>query len=104
MEDTLGVHHPYFQAQLCRPVLILVLMEDTLGERTTEFSMEKVVSLNPCSNGRYFRRSIRKSTRVRLLVLILVLMEDTLGVRVNLLSFAMRSLNPCSNGRYSRSR
>ena len=54
-------------------------MEDTLGERTTEFSMEKVVSLNPCSNGRYFRRSIRKSTRVRLLVLILVLMEDTLG-------------------------
>ena len=32
MEDTLGVHHPYFQAQLCRPVLILVLMEDTLGD------------------------------------------------------------------------
>ena len=80
-------------------------MKDTLGERTTEFSMEKVVSLNPCSNGRYFRRSIRKSTRVRLLVLILVLMEDTLGdVIESLIKAGAKCLNPCSNGRYSRRR
>ena len=53
MEDTLGV----FLSVATQPifsVLILVLMEDTLGE-TCSFSITKR-SLNPCSNGRYSRR------------------------------------------------
>ena len=61
-------------------VLILILMEDTLG----------VVKANS-------KKDVRN-------VLILILMEDTLGVRqMVLLSHNQQGLNPYSNGRYSRS-
>ena len=37
-------------------VLILVLMEDTLGELLFHILLLSVLRLNPCSNGRYSRR------------------------------------------------
>ena len=60
-------------------VLILVLMEDTLGGR--EISQQHLyLRLNPCSNGRYSRRAKNNG----------------------LYHSAENRLNPCSNGRYSR--
>ena len=52
-------------------------MEDTLGEQAECISVLSTC-LNPCSNGRYYRRM-------------------RLWITLNL-----QSLNPCSNGRYSR--
>ena len=60
-------------------VLILVLMEDTLGELLFHILLLSVLRLNPCSNGRYSRRINIKHKKQR-----------------------YGSLNPCSNGRYSR--
>mgnify|MGYP007122971002 CR=1 FL=1 len=37
-------------------VLILVLMEDTLGEQRRVCHNRHTLCLNPCSNGRYSRR------------------------------------------------
>ena len=63
-------------------VLILVLMENTLGVEPCTINAENPdVCLNPCSNGRYSRRVEFKKNRIlEEEVLILVLMEDTLGV------------------------
>ena len=58
-------------------VLILVLMEDTLGEHLCLLLVTHL-SLNPCSNGRYSRRPTQ-SIHLKNYVLILVLMKDTLG-------------------------
>ena len=55
MEDTLGV----FLSVATQPifsVLILVLMEDTLGGAKKFARVLRLSSLNPCSNGRYSRR------------------------------------------------
>ena len=62
-------------------VLILVLMEDTLGVINILLTIETIrLSLNPCFNGRYSRRGSRCYDYTHLpFVLILVLMEDTLG-------------------------
>ena len=55
MEDTLGAIIPTLCVGLA-VVLILVLMEDTLGD--TQIGEEDgLESLNPCSNGRYSRRA-----------------------------------------------
>ena len=57
MEDTLGV----FLSVATQPifsVLILVLMEDTLGGAKKFARVLRLSSLNPCSNGRY-SRSVR---------------------------------------------
>ena len=79
MEDTLGVHRTTPPPFSLSQVLILVLMEDTLGEK------------------------IRKLFDFHNLVLILVLMEDTLGgVNHNIELNEPKRLNPCFNGRYSR--
>ena len=60
-------------------VLILVLMEDTLGEHLSKDAYKNVA------------------------VLILVLMEDTLGAEGERnVVFISLCLNPCFNGRYSR--
>ena len=79
MEDTLGAIIPTLCVGLA-VVLILVLMEDTLGEININHKKQRYESLNPCSNGRYSRSLIffyyGKETSY---VLILVLMEDTLG-------------------------
>ena len=62
-------------------VLILVLMEHTLGD-FENMSVDEILScLNPCFNGTYSRR-------------IIVLKQ---------LKLKLISLNPCFNGTYSRS-
>ena len=53
-------------------------MEDTLRGKST-VDREQLVRLNPCFNGRYSQRCLRRA----LLVLLI-------------------SLNPCFNGRYSQ--
>ena len=80
MEDTLGATILPFSNKIIF-VLILVLMEDTLGDDTATLELLKKGSLNPCFNGRYSRRAKRFSHSTRMNVLILVLMEDTLGGR-----------------------
>ena len=55
-------------------------MEDTLGVTGTLRQNGPTASLNPCFNGRYFRRVIKRCVQSCANVLILVLMEDTLGV------------------------
>ena len=82
MEDTLGVADRKLILEAAG-VLILVLMEDTLGE-ILDCVYRIFGSLNPCSNGRYSRRQNVCSSRRRVCeVLILVLMEDTLGAAEN---------------------
>ena len=76
MEDTLRVAAiPMIAAGLA--VLILVLMEDTLRVEKKSI-IESLVSLNPCSNGRYSQRDCDRFYIASSSVLILVLMEDTL--------------------------
>ena len=60
MEDTLGGvgKSNYCGSRPC--VLILVLMEDTLGEDVEQINRGRRWSLNPCSNERYSRRLGRK--------------------------------------------
>ena len=55
MEDTLG-DTIFVTRKFNYCVLILVLMEDTLGEGDVFMVFGKVYCLNPCSNGRYSRR------------------------------------------------
>ena len=86
------------------PVLILVLMEDTLRGGAVIDILQEDVGLNPCFNGRYSQRT-SKATRVwKILVLILVLMEDTLRGLRTFLQNVLMCLNPCFNGRYSQSK
>ena len=61
-------------------VLILVLMEDTLRvKHYLLWKRNKLLSLNPCFNGRYSQRTQTLSREsYKDVVLILVLMEDTL--------------------------
>ena len=54
MEDTLGVNKKTEEHSFIE-VLILVLMEDTLGVQKPN-KVENQDGLNPCSNGRYSRR------------------------------------------------
>ena len=60
-------------------VLILVLMEDTLGVFQETLIKKLQPCLNPCFNGRYSRSERCSSRELCSCVLILVLMEDTLG-------------------------
>ena len=55
MEDTLGVL-PCSMTVRTSSVLILVLMEDTLGDSLIQRVTMSLHCLNPCSNGRYSRR------------------------------------------------
>ena len=57
MEDTLGALCLCVRRKDRKSVLILVLMEDTLGDIGTA-EKGKEVSLNPCSNGRYSRSCV----------------------------------------------
>ena len=79
MEHTLGALMAKSKSENI-PVLILVLMEHTLGDQQCCYCREKR-SLNPCSNGTYSRRlTPREIAKMKDdLVLILVLMEHTLG-------------------------
>ena len=86
-------------------VLILVLVEDGLGDDVINNGVATEWSLNPCFSGRWSRRSTPLaplwSHKVR--VLILVLVEDGLGEDIELLMNGENvSLNPCFSGRWSR--
>ena len=79
MEDTLGGYYSRVNQSVDCDVLILVLMEDTLGD------------------------VIESLIKAGAKVLILVLMEDTLGVEHDtIINHIVNGLNPCFNGRYSR--
>ena len=102
MEHTLGVL-TLWRLRYGRKVLILVLVEHTLGEaravttlgaqtglnpcfsgtysRSVENGdvLEMPASLNPCFSGTYSRRVIKKTYELKSVVLILVLVEHTLG-------------------------
>ena len=87
---------------LLQPVLILVLVEHTLGGALGNPDNVKGSCLNPCFSGTYSRRlpSYRKESSRP--VLILVLVEHTLGVFTNDKIRRIYSLNPCFSGTYSR--
>ena len=55
-------------------------MEDTLRAAVSK-GRYKLLSLNPCSNGRYSQRLLDAEIGYLKVVLILVLMEDTLRVQ-----------------------
>ena len=59
-------------------VLILVLMEDGLGQTLVD-RVYNALCLNPCFNGRWSRTVVGTTTAPTPQVLILVLMEDGLG-------------------------
>ena len=110
-------------------VLILVLVEHTLGGGPFELAQRIKKSLNPCFSGTYSRSicNLYHSWCIRRLnpcfsgtysrrydcplhihghnVLILVLVEHTLGVQITQMrNHKNYSLNPCFSGTYSRSR
>ena len=68
MEDTLGVMLTIREILSKEGVLILVLMEDTLGVIAGVALLRASHGLNPCFNGRYSRR-------LRLIFLCLSLFE-----------------------------
>ena len=81
MEDALG-DVTAKELQDAVTVLILVLMEDALGARPRADEILRVPqSLNPCFNGRCSRSAVADNYENLSLdeVLILVLMEDALG-------------------------
>ena len=86
-------------------VLILVLVEDGLGEQPSAMDRRSTSCLNPCFSGGWSRRVLLRSQWKTLFpVLILVLVEDGLGaankMRETHLSYG---LNPCFSGGWSRS-
>ncbi len=81
MEYTLGEDAAKAAAINAAQVLILVLMEYTLGVRNLETIILWKQRLNPCSNGIYSRR----------------------GDFTAWWDYSYQGLNPCSNGIYSRS-
>ena len=102
MEDTLGALCLCVRRKDRKSVLILVLMEDTLGDIGTA-EKGKEVSLNPCSNGRYSRRLENNPNYTKRICL-----NPCSNGRYSRRSAKTQtlktstSLNPCSNGRYSR--
>ncbi len=85
-------------------VLILVLVEDGLGEFKNAPCLRCVFGLNPCFSGGWSRRrGFNPRSLLTLLVLILVLVEDGLGAAVEDLNKHLdKSLNPCFSGGWSR--
>ena len=55
-------------------------MEDALAREVKDFSSSRLVSLNPCFNGRCTRTIYKICYRLVKPVLILVLMEDALAL------------------------
>ena len=60
MKDTLGEVQSKIKELKSDEVLILVLMEDTLGEQFVIMRKRWLHSLNPCFNGRYSRSAKRE--------------------------------------------
>ena len=77
-------------------------MEEGLGANIGVLNSLLGGGLNPCFNGRGFRRLLLSNEdNINLVVLILVLMEEGLGVVFLpiLIMLNYMSLNPCFNGR-----
>ena len=84
MEDALRDINQTF-TMATKKVLILVLMEDALRVTLTWLRTQRMVSLNPCSNGRCSASAEYNAYETDVFpVLILVLMED-----------ALRDFQPC---------
>ena len=60
-------------------VLILIIMEDTHGEKNMPVCCSSQYCLNPYYNGRYSWRVTKWSSATVVSVLILIIMEDTHG-------------------------
>ena len=84
-------------------VLILVLVEHTLGEPRRTYALGFTTCLNPCFSGTYSRRLCQAGISDANSVLILVLVEHTLGVVHYTFMAIIYGLNPCFSGTYSRS-
>ena len=80
MEHTLGANR-LMKNEILYNVLILVLVEHTLGVLNSILFLYKKLRLNPCFSGTYSRRSLQKLCSDYRQVLILVLVEHTLGGR-----------------------
>ena len=111
---------------LVSQVLILVLVEHTLGGTTQKRPCSPLGCLNPCFSGTYSRRIKTANGEVEIVrlnpcfsgtysrsprddtlqrhsdVLILVLVEHTLGDGEYQYIIQTKSLNPCFSGTYSR--
>ena len=74
-----------------KTVLILVLVEHTLGDEGDDSRTGKRHGLNPCFSGTYSRSLNAKQKYLVILVLILVLVEHTLGEAEVLSNFARLS-------------
>ena len=87
-------------------VLILVLVEDGLGDIYISTFTKSAVSLNPCFSGGWSRSPFAPPfAGCAFTVLILVLVEDGLGVAYNLtVQQEKLGLNPCFSGGWSRRR
>ena len=85
-------------------VLILVLVEDGLGELTCYTPTLSTRCLNPCFSGGWSRSAAKAGgDQFDAAVLILVLVEDGLGGQTNLAGHPLRDrLNPCFSGGWSR--
>ena len=80
MEDGLGGFERSVTKIPAKPVLILVLMEDGLGDHKISKRSTQLSSLNPCFNGGWSRRAATTAATTAI--------PD--------------SLNPCFNGGWSR--
>ena len=78
MEDGLGEFKDT-KSGGSKVVLILVVMEDGFGVVKNFMNKAEVRGLNPCCNGRWFRRYIEYNKSQKNSVLILVVMEDGFG-------------------------
>ena len=80
MEDGLGVWKHLMLCASSQGVLILVLVEDGLGDNLQKTIPQEHAGLNPCFSGGWSRRVLRMGrTLIKTPVLILVLVEDGLG-------------------------
>ena len=64
--------------KLVKPVLILIIMEDTLRDHSVHGVALSIWCLNPYYNGRYSPSVRREYICILYFVLILIIMEDTL--------------------------
>ena len=79
MDHTLGELTKELYAQV-KTVLILVLVDHTLGGSSQRLHQREKESLNPCFSGPYSRSDENVQMVYALCVLILVLVDHTLGV------------------------
>ena len=104
MEDGHGDRPIQIYSNYRGGVLILVLVEDGLGEYESVTRDVNYKGLNPCFSGGWSRSTLEKAIILILFkVLILVLVEDGLGAfDFNVIAECADGLNPCFSGGWSR--